>query len=894
MKAYIDGRWTSPLYEAVSSMDDPVLQILVKHGGKVDLALPGRNTLLHKCANLASTSKEYLSIAKTLVKSGADIQEYVEDTVNPFGSTDIFTRFIEYGDLELIKLFLRAGVADNFPCWSCFNALQVATVHGLTDIAEFLLKAGANVNGDPDFDQLNAFDSEDIAEAHLTPLQLAISHDQFEMIEILLEHGADVNGLDMRASLDADRDPDLYHMLQDEGIWPRVKRSEWNSSRTSTFKGSLAAEIGLSEINLRDSRLASSPVQAAAASGNIALVRRLLRLGANVNAVGGFGTALQVAAATPGAVRIVKMLLRKGADVNERAHLPFGRTALQAAIESGDTEVVEILLHAGADVNAAPCGMYGRSALQAAIEKDDVPLTVRLILSGARFPMEEATYISSGITCGAEQISVASWLLKNNFNINGITLSRFCARRAFEAASNDNSLDALQSLLDRGSDVNVIGELLLKRGLFCSDEARSLDVLQLLLKYKWDTTSSEDGISPMAEAIKKKSLKSLQLLIEAGTNVNALVTVSPGREKTTLALAAEIGNIQVCQMLITSKANFQGDLGTEALLSAIWHGNSEVSGLLLSSGVCPNWKERYVCKSHRSLITEALTTRQFFEDLEIEAEESLCDIAVDVDSIFDNETLKKKEYTINLLLEHGAVPDENFSDLLRLENFSLSLLRRLFREGLGYRSRSSSRVDILLLYAASREGNMLLVQRTVERMCYLSTLELSNTLGRALQLAVRYQKRYLVEWLLSKGADVNAPAARRLNALQLAIRSGSMSMFTLLLMSGADVNNRDTEPRSNTTLETAAENGRLAMVQMLLARDTEDFTLHDRCERASKLAFQQGFTTVGELLKRHAISSAPIEDDDTPLLTNLCNYLQGIGVDTSSLEPGLSNTYHLA
>ncbi|TRX89464.1 hypothetical protein FHL15_009633 [Xylaria flabelliformis] len=78
----------------------------------------------------------------------------------------------------------------------------------------------------------------------------------------------------------------------------------------------------------------------------------------------------------------------------------------------------------------------------------------------------------------------------------------------------------------------------------------------------------------------------------------------------------------------------------------------------------------------------------------------------------------------------------------------------------------------------------------------------------------------LIQFLLNKGADVNAPAAKwGATALQCAIKNGSTGAFCLLLDAGAKVFDTTKFPRHDPdALYTAAEYGRLDMVDMILKK----------------------------------------------------------------------------
>lgn len=109
-------------------------------------------------------------------------------------------------------------------------------------------------------------------------------------------------------------------------------------------------------------------LQAASKFRHSEVVKLLLKAGADVNIQGGYyGTALQAASGFgPAPVfrrsELVQLLLEAGADANIQGG--YYGTALQAASAWGYSEVVKLLLEAGADVNIRG-GYYG-TALQAA------------------------------------------------------------------------------------------------------------------------------------------------------------------------------------------------------------------------------------------------------------------------------------------------------------------------------------------------------------------------------------------------------------------------------------------------------------------------------------------------------------------------------------------------
>lgn len=202
--------------------------------------------------------------------------------------------------------------------------------HGIT----MLLAHGANPN------------VLSLEEGGLNALQIAAAEGYNHIVQTLLSNGANVNA------------PAAGSMAHENwieiGPQPRPQKEHWPRGRTA--------------------------LQAAAEGGHVAVVKTLLKSGANVNArpgVCGGRTALQ-AAAGGGHQVVLEMLLSEGADVNAPP-ASKGRTALQAAAEGGHLAVVGMLLERGADVNAP--GSFG--ALHAAATNGHQLVVEALLRSGA-------------------------------------------------------------------------------------------------------------------------------------------------------------------------------------------------------------------------------------------------------------------------------------------------------------------------------------------------------------------------------------------------------------------------------------------------------------------------------------------------------------------------------
>ena len=94
-----------------------------------------------------------------------------------------------------------------------------------------------------------------------------------------------------------------------------------------------------------------------AREGDYAEVKRLIEVGADVNAQDDYGNTALMVALEMGYIEIAKLLIDAGAYVNAQDY--YGDTALMLASGGGHPEIVKLLIEAGADVNAVTIAIVG-------------------------------------------------------------------------------------------------------------------------------------------------------------------------------------------------------------------------------------------------------------------------------------------------------------------------------------------------------------------------------------------------------------------------------------------------------------------------------------------------------------------------------------------------------
>ncbi|KAK4457306.1 ankyrin repeat-containing domain protein, partial [Cladorrhinum samala] len=129
-----------------------------------------------------------------------------------------------------------------------------------------------------------------------------------------------------------------------------------------------------------------------------------------------------------------------------------------------------------------------------------------------------------------------------------------------------------------------------------------------------------------------------------------------------------------------------------------------------------------------------------------------------------------------------------------------------------------------------------------------------------IQIAASVKNLPALSLLIKYGADINAfnlhfpVGVSNATALQFAALHRNLQMADLLLENGADINAPPADRNGRTTLEGAAEHGRLEIVRFLLTREPKlkisgPYRIHFL--RAVKIANERGHREVAEFLKLH-------------------------------------------
>src|SRR5687768_12960494 len=152
---------------------------------------------------------------------------------------------------------------------------------------------------------------------------------------------------------------------------------------TCRFLGSVSLAVILAASIIQAQ---SSPVAEAAASGDVAAVRELLKKGVDVNEAQGDGTTALHWAAIKGNTELAQMLIFAGANLRATTRLG-GYTPLYLAAKGGHSAIVAALLAAGADPKATTTN--GTTPLMIAAAAGDTRTITALVENGSEIDAKD-------------------------------------------------------------------------------------------------------------------------------------------------------------------------------------------------------------------------------------------------------------------------------------------------------------------------------------------------------------------------------------------------------------------------------------------------------------------------------------------------------------------------
>jgi len=287
----------------------------------------------------------------------------------------------------------------------------------------------------------------------------------------------------------------------------------------------------------------------AALSGDVDLAKMLLYAGANLNAstrLGAFTPLLL--ASKSGQESMVSTLLEAGANPNDTT--TNGTTALMLAAASGSVDAVTALLDRGASINATESAM-GQTALMFASAYDRVPVVDLLLKRGADVSLSTKVVDAAAIEKEHRELRRERQKKLGVFaQGQGGRAQEDGEGEEDKKSSGGNVFAKLFSWIRPGGDSKNKED----------DEPKALTYGQLV--------GSQGGMTALHLAARQGNVESVNTLLEAGADVNAL---SAGDKTSPLLIATINGRFDLGKVLLDHGAdpNLASEAGATPLYATV-------------------------------------------------------------------------------------------------------------------------------------------------------------------------------------------------------------------------------------------------------------------------------------------------------------------------------------
>ncbi|EXJ54681.1 hypothetical protein A1O7_10022 [Cladophialophora yegresii CBS 114405] len=781
---------------------------------------------------------------------------HASGTIGPGPVTTLAISF--GGSTHTIEKVLRAGGSvDEYyipprsngidECAAKSTPLCAAVTSGDARLVGLLLKYGADPNG-----PIARYTKDFLADwgkyFYKSPLVIATEQDNLQLVQSLLEHGADPNLCPLEVLDRAQKEQCIRKVKDDQDDrGPRI--------------------------------VVLYPLQAAAGLADTHIAEVLLDYGANVNPL--HDTPPLSIAAHHAHPKTLDLLLSRGAMTNPSPAKDFWLSPLEGAVISGNEDIVKRLLSAGADPHGCSAWLGGRTPLQRAAENGSTAIFDTLLRAGAALessfdPNHGATILYWFVM--HRNHDRVTQLLCDGVSPTGDPVNR---RSPLTAAIFVKDLDMVALLIKWGADPNEPYPMC--EDLYSGGQQSILFRFRPKCIPSYRTPKSLGSIPPLQWAVSTGRLDVVASLCSSGADVNGtsmpVDTSLPGLDLTALHLAVAHQFKDIVTYLlargadINSIANFPArEIST--LCISISHSDQEVTELLLRNGADPyvpcrkNHKRpqedkrigpntilplEYACKRKDKKMVQFLLSSGV--DVRVG-----CPLVEAFGIEWDNAMsfLDGAEYqrvrnrvinTMELLLSHGA--DVNH----RLEGKSTPLQAAILcAASISLTLNAKEGVAEQAMKQAATQSLLHCARRLIELGAEINARPSHRGLGRtALQAAVEVGEVEFVQFLLTKGAEVNAPAAPRVGvtALQAAAIRGFLRIAQILLEHGADVDADPSPVLGRRAIDGAAEWGRIDMVKFLLDNYNGPRSIPDVCASAMECARWNSQWYVMELLEKY-------------------------------------------
>jgi len=515
-------------------------------------------------------------------------------------------------------------------------------------------------------------------------------------------------------------------------------------------------------------------------------------------------------AAADGNLKEARSLISKGANVNVKDN--EGRTPLFYAVENRHTFMCDLLIVKGADINVKDAD--GDTPLHHAALLLRRPYDFRLAAELARRGADvnatnnqRQTPLHIALEGGSSNHKhIASMLLWYNVNVNakdsnGKTALHLAAQRAVEKTWWQS---VLWGILAKGADVNITdakGRAALH--IACDYNTEGQDVIRAILERASCVNVNaidKDGVTPLHIAARRGQMDVCETLINSGAKINAKdkyghtpayyavragniemanSLIKKGADSSSIHSAAYQGNISNLKTLLTIEAsvNEKDEIGFTTLHAAAAGGHRDIVEYLISQGADVKaegglgWTAlSYAARGNHKEVVELLHSEGVGGGKGVSG---LLPVVVQ----------RGYREMANILLASGADIDFNNGEPLTtaVRCGNKEIVEMLISKGADVNAGAGGQVP---LYAAAHTGRIDIAEYLIDAGANINGVD-ARKQRWSLEAAVDSQDMKMIEFLLSKGADVKKGGGW--SPLHHAVDVGNRDIVMLLIKHGADI-----------------------------------------------------------------------------------------------------------
>ncbi|KAK6513075.1 hypothetical protein TWF506_009238 [Arthrobotrys conoides] len=523
-----------------------------------------------------------------------------------------------------------------------------------------------------------------------------------------------------------------------------------------------------------------------------------------------------------GSISLVELFLEKSpkcADLRAEK----GVTPLWIASQGGHTKIAKLLIENGkVDVNIST-HESNRTPLHQAAQRGNEEIVKLLLAKGAKADPRDARGVTPLFSASQKgSVSIVKLLAgRKDVDIDVATVKE--KRTPIHQAA-------------QGGHTEVV-KILLEHGAACDPR-------------------DNDGTSPLYAASQSGYTNIVEMLLKQGANAEVICT--SGSNRRPFHHAATHGHTALCRLFLEYKVDFEplDETNCSPLFFACQGGHHEIVEMLLQAGAdCENTWQSQKGGGRRCL-------HQAAQNGHFRVVQLLLEAGADVDP--DTDIFSSSSSSDESNRSDGSSPNNSETEVV-ISTHSAKRARKRFREKSqksqkGAKKRQCKRPEPKTpspLALAARNGYYDIVKLLVERGADVHSTSLKD-LRPQLHQAVGSGKAEIVQYLLDKGAEVDAKDLDGWSAIMLAAQEGNCNIIQVLVDAGANVNS---EANSGATaLFIAAQQGHTAVVKVLLDNGARSFATNKSGRHPIHQAAQSAHFEVLKLLVEHDKESIHCKD----------------------------------